>query len=136
MQYYLSRSLRLSAVMSLVLLSSSPAPAQTPGEFDVVEATIGDIHQAMRRGQITSRSLVEIYLERIETYDQPTRLNAIVTINPAALADADRLDEEFRKTGRLRPLHGIPVIVKDNYDTAGLQTTAGSLAMKGSKNCC
>jgi len=118
--------------MSLILLSSSPTPAQTPGEFDVIEATIGEIHQAMRRSQITSRSLVEIYLERIETYDQPTRLNAIVTINPAALADADRLDEEFRKTGRLRPLHGIPVIVKDNYDTAGLQTTAGSLALKGS----
>ncbi len=85
----------------------------------------------MRAGKLTSRQLVEEYLRRIRTYDQPTRLNAIVLVNPNALAEADKLDQEFKRTGKMRPLHGIPVIVKDNYDTYDLQTTGGSLAMKG-----
>ena len=95
-------------------------------------AVTSEIHQALRSGEITCRELVTAYLQRIEAWDQPTRLNAIVMVNPEALADADALDEEFRRTGELRPLHGIPTIVKDNYDTQGLQTTAGSLALKGS----
>ncbi len=98
----------------------------------MIESTIADIHEAFRDGSLTSRALVEYYLERISAYDQPTRLNALVVINPRALAEADRLDDEFRRTGQLRPLHGIPVIVKDNYDTADLQTAAGSMALKGS----
>jgi Asp-tRNA(Asn)/Glu-tRNA(Gln) amidotransferase A subunit family amidase len=102
------------------------------GDFAVVETTIARVHDAMRAGRLTCRQLTEECLRRIETYDQSTGLNAIVTINPAALDVADRLDEEFRRTGRLRPLHGIPVIVKDNYDTVGLQTTGGSIALKGS----
>src|SRR5262249_16101593 len=70
-------------------------------------------------------------LDRIRAFDQATGLNAIVVINPNALAEADRLDQEFRRTKKLRPLHGIAVIVKDNYDTYDLQTTGGSLALKG-----
>jgi amidase len=101
-------------------------------KFNVVEATIPQIHEAIRTGRLSCRELVQTYLDRIKAYDRSTRLNAIVIINPDALADADRLDAEFKRTGRLRPLHGIPVIVKDNYDTKGLQTTGGSLAMKGS----
>jgi amidase len=104
----------------------------TQRKFEPYEATIAEIHQAMRSGKITCRQLVEFYLKRINAYDQSTKLNSIVIVNPQALAEADKLDEEFRRTGRLRPLHGIPVIVKDNYDTKGLQTTAGSLALKGS----
>ena len=95
------------------------------------ELSITDIHTARQSGT-TCRSLVEAYLARIEAYDQPTRLNAIVLTNPKALEDADRLDAEFRESGKLRPLHGIPLIIKDNYDTKDLQTTAGSLALKGS----
>lgn len=102
-----------------------------PG-FELVEATVSDIHEAFRAGTLTSRDLVEAYLERIEALDQSSRLNSIVIVNPEALADAEALDEEFARTGVLRPLHGIPIIVKDNYDTEGLQTTGGSLAMKGS----
>jgi Asp-tRNA(Asn)/Glu-tRNA(Gln) amidotransferase A subunit family amidase len=102
------------------------------GDFAVVETTIADVHTALRDGRLTCRQLTEACLRRIEAYDQTTGLNSIVVLNPAALADADRLDEEFRRTGQLRPLHGIPVIVKDNYDTAGLQTTGGSIALKGS----
>ena len=101
-------------------------------DFSVVEATIAGIHQAIRSGRLTCRELVETYQKRIETYDQPTELNAVVVMNPDALKRADDLDEEFRRTKKLRPLHGIPLIVKDNYDTKDLQTTAGSLALKGS----
>lgn len=100
--------------------------------FRVVETTISGIHSAMRAGEITCRQLVNIYLKRIKAYDQSTQLNAIVIINPNAIKRAKELDKEFRKTGILRPLHGIPLIIKDNYDTKDLQTTGGSLALKGS----
>jgi Asp-tRNA(Asn)/Glu-tRNA(Gln) amidotransferase A subunit family amidase len=109
-----------------------PNPAQTQMKFDLNETTIAEIHRAIRSGKITCRQLVEAYLKRIEAYDQSTRLNSIVIVNPQALAEADRLDEEFKRTRKLRPLHGIPVIVKDNYDTRDLQTTGGSMALKGS----
>lgn len=117
--------------ITLTALEYGQAPSGS-GKFKLVEATIAQLHQAMRERKVTCRQVVEGYLERIRTYDQSTRLNAIVTINPNALAEADRLDREFKRTGKLRRLHGIPVIVKDNYDTKDLQTTAGSLALKGS----
>jgi amidase len=107
-------------------------PEQTQMKFEPSEMTIADLHLAIRNGRITCRRLVEAYLKRIETYDQPTKLNSIVIVNPQALSEADRLDEEFERTKKLRPLHGIPVIVKDNFDTKDLQTTGGSLALKGS----
>jgi len=123
--------------LSLVLISSCaerPPVAQhvRAGSFPVIETTIAEIHKAMKDGRLTARALVEAYLARIEAYDQPSGLNAIVIVNPDALKTADELDTEFRKTKKLRPLHGIPVIVKDNYDTKDLPTTAGSLALKGS----
>ena len=101
------------------------------GRFPVLETTIKDIHEAYRAGTLTCRELVEIYLARIEEYDKSTRLNAIVVVNPEALKTADELDLEFRSTGKLRPLHGIPIIVKDNYETYDMQTTGGSMALKG-----
>lgn len=106
--------------------------AQMRKQFEPSETTITEIHQAMRAGRLTCRQLVEAYLKRIEVYDQPTKLNALVLVNPQALAEADRLGTEFKRTRKLRRLHGIPVIVKDNYDTKDLQTTGGSLALKGS----
>ncbi len=110
------------------------ATVQEPVEssFTVQEATITDIHRAFQSGQLTARSLVQMYLDRIEAYDRPNDLNAFVVLNPNALARADELDREYRQTGRLRPLHGIPVVVKDNYDTHDLQTAAGSAALAGS----
>jgi amidase len=102
-------------------------------EFELIETTISDIHGAFRSRKLTSRQLVDAYLVRIAEYDQPTRLNSLVVVNSNALAEAGRLDEEYCTTGKLRPLHGIPVIVKDNYDTHDLQTAGGSLALKGSK---
>jgi Asp-tRNA(Asn)/Glu-tRNA(Gln) amidotransferase A subunit family amidase len=124
-------------LIAIVVAFSIPVVGQKiagvpPRRVAVVELTIAQIHKAMRARKLTSRQLVQAYLNRISAYDQVTRLNAIVIVNPNALAEADRLDQEFRRTGKLRPLHGIPVIVKDNYNTKDLQTTGGSLALKGS----
>jgi len=134
----MKRAAAIIFVIGSVLVSSglvrghiSGQAARAP-EFPVVEATISGIHEAMKAGRLTARALVESYLRRIDAYDQTTGLNAIVVVNPGALAAAEALDAEFRKTGKLRPLHGIPLIIKDNYDTADLPTTGGSLAMEGS----
>jgi len=116
-------------IVSLVL---SMTGCSRKSDFRVEEATIAQIHRAMMEGKTSARRLVEHYLERIAKYDKSTGLNAIVVVNPNALKWADELDAEFRKTGKLRPLHGIPVIVKDNYDTKDLPTTAGSIALRGS----
>lgn len=100
--------------------------------YRVVETSIAEVHRAVEAGELTFRSLVGLYLRRIEVYDQSTGLNSIVVVNPYALQRAQELDKEYTKTGVLRPLHGVPVIVKDNYDTHDLQTSAGSLSLKGS----
>jgi len=96
-----------------------------PGAFDVRETTIAETQAAIRAGKVTCRELVEAYRKRVLAYDQATHLNSMILLNPEALADADRLDAEFKKTRTMRPLFGIVVIVKDNYDTKGLQTTGG-----------
>jgi Asp-tRNA(Asn)/Glu-tRNA(Gln) amidotransferase A subunit family amidase len=129
--------MRKSCVI-LVMLTAALATigAQTPGPradaFDVVDKTITELQAAMTDGTITSRRLVEIYLARIAAYDtQGPALNAIVVSSPDALAAADRLDAE-RKAGQVRgPLHGIPVLVKDNYETVEMPTSAGSIALAG-----
>ena len=118
-------------VPSFATILGQRSSAQTRAKFDLTETTIAQTLMAIRTHKITCRQLVEAYLQRIRAYDQSTHLNSIVLINPDALADADKLDQEFNRTGKLRPLHGIAIIVKDNYDTKGLQTTGGSLAMKG-----
>jgi Asp-tRNA(Asn)/Glu-tRNA(Gln) amidotransferase A subunit family amidase len=117
--------------ISLSLLAFDAGAGASHGPFPLEETSLTAVHAALQEGRITCRGLVRQYLVRIRTYDQATGLNAIVTLNPDALADADRLDAEFRRTHRLRPLHCAVAIVKDNYETRGLQTTAGSLAMKG-----
>jgi amidase len=111
--------------------SPSPVAAVPTPLFPIVETTIDDIHTAFRDGSLTCRALIQMYLARIAEYDQPAGLNALVVLNPKALAVADELDAEFKRTGILRPLHGIPVIVKDNYETLDLQTAGGSIALKG-----
>jgi amidase len=113
------------------LTACGPKQEDSAGGFSVIETTIEDIHEALRSGDLTCLELVETYLERIEKYDKSTRLNAIVVVNQNALKTAEELDEELQKTGKMRPLHGIPVIVKDNYETYDMQTTGGSMALKG-----
>ena len=102
--------------------------------FELEEATIADLQAGMSSGRMTSRSITQQYMARIEELDRkgPT-LRHVLEINPDALAIADSLDRE-RKSGRVRgPLHGIPILLKDNVDTAdSMTTTAGSLALEGS----
>lgn len=97
-------------------------------DINLTEITISDIHEAYKNGEYNSQQLVTAYLNRIAQFNK--KINAITTINPNALSIAIALDEEYKKTGILRPLHGIPVIIKDNFNTKGLPTTAGSLALK------
>ena len=117
--------------LTFVLAGCQAAPSgPSAPSFDVVEASIAEIHAAMNAGSLTSRALVEAYLARIEAYDKHgPALNAILTINPNALARADELDAAWEASGLTGPLHGIPVIVKDNYDTFDLPTSGGSLAL-------
>ena len=107
----------------------------SPTEFALNEATIDMLQQKMQQGTYTSRSIVEMYLKRIEQIDKAgPSLHAVIELNPDALAIADQLDKD-RKAGTIRgPLHGIPVLVKDNIDTGDkMMTTAGSLALVGNK---
>jgi Asp-tRNA(Asn)/Glu-tRNA(Gln) amidotransferase A subunit family amidase len=126
---------RLFAAVFLLALSFIAAPSG--GEpFRVIssqEATIADIHAALAKKEITCRQLMQAYLDRIEAYDRKgPALNAIIAVNPGALAAADALDTEFARTGQMKPLHCVPIIVKDNYDTIDMPTSAGSLSLKGS----
>src|SRR3954453_11679455 len=95
---------------------------------ELVEVTINDLQAKMKARQLSSRRLVEMYLERIKAIDDKTR--SVLEINPDALAIADQLDKERRKGKTRSKLHGIPVLIKDNIDTADkMHTTAGSLAL-------
>src|SRR2546425_5753992 len=123
-------------ILAVAALVSSPIVAQTPGKkpaakFQVVETTIDDIHAAMRSRKLTARELVQAYFERIVAFDkQGPALNCIINLNPKALEDADRLDAAFKRSGMMGPLHGIPVLVKDEIDTAGMPTTLGTVVFK------
>jgi amidase len=101
--------------------------------FELNETTIDELQKKMQSGQTTSHAIAQIYLDRIQKIDKDgPRLNSVIEINPDALLIADAMDKE-RKNGKVRgPLHGIPVLIKDNIDTADkMQTTAGALAMEG-----
>jgi amidase len=111
--------------------SPPPAPAAAKaGVPDVVELSAMDARARLNAGALTSRALTEAYLDRISKIDRAgVRLNAVIEINPHAAADAEALDTE-RRAGKVRgPLHGIPVLIKDNIDAAGMVNSAGSLAL-------
>lgn len=101
--------------------------------FELDEVTIDDLQSGMKSGKYTSRSITEKYLQRIEEVDkQGPAVNALIEINPDALQIADSLDRERKEKGARGPLHGIPILIKDNIDTADkMMTTAGSLALVG-----
>ena len=109
-------------------------PQESPAAtFELEEATVAEINQVFDAEALTSEELVQLYLNRIEAYDeQGTSLNSIITVNPDALQQAAALDVERQTVGPRSPLHGIPVILKDNYDTFNLPTTAGSKVLEGS----
>ena len=101
---------------------------QPTGGFRLQEATIAGIHEAFASGAISCRRLVEYYLERIEAYDRNgPKINSIITVNPHALEDADRLDQAYSSGSQTGVLHGIPVILKDQIDIQGMPTTLGSV---------
>ncbi len=100
-------------------------------DFDVVDTTIADIHTAFRAGSLSARQLVEIYLDRIAAYDKSgPKINSIISLNPRALDEANRLDAAQRSSGLVGPLHGIPVVIKDQADVAEMPTTLGSVLFK------
>ena len=95
-------------------------------------STIGSIHDAMVKGDLTCRQLVQMYLDRIAQFDQKSaKLNSVILINPNALEIADKLDRQFKESGFIGSLHGIPVLLKDNVNTGDMPTTAGSLSLEG-----
>jgi Asp-tRNA(Asn)/Glu-tRNA(Gln) amidotransferase A subunit family amidase len=111
---------------------TTAARAQTTPPFEVEEATIGQVHGAMRSGRLTCRELVDAYIRRIHTFDKNgPAINAIVTINPEADKEAAELDRRFSASGLTGALHCVPMIVKDNFETVGLQTSDGALAFAG-----
>lgn len=98
--------------------------------FNIMEATIASVHEAMLAGKLTAHELIESYLQRIDAYED--KLQSIILVNPDALKEADRLDALLKETGELSgPLHGIPVLLKDNVDTKDMPTTAGSASLEG-----
>ncbi len=123
--------LKIAGLASAALALPIVSRAQSSSFPDLEEMTIGAMQDAMRDGRLTARALAEGYLARIATIDKS--VSSIIELNPDALAIADALDAE-RKAGHVRgPLHGIPVLIKDNIDTADrMQTTAGSLALADS----
>ncbi|HWK95559.1 MAG TPA: amidase family protein [Pseudolabrys sp.] len=107
------------------------AGAKAGKEFAVVEATIDDIHVAYRDGRLTARALVQAYLDRIEAYDRNgPKLNSVISLNSEALAEADRLDALAKNGQWAGPLHGIPLLLKDQIDVKGMRTTLGSILFK------
>ena len=111
-----------------------PAPGALPAPFELEEMTVGEMQEGMRSGRYTARSLAEAYLGRIEAIDKRgPAINSMIELNPDALAIADGLDAERKQKGPRGPLHGIPIVIKDNIETADrMHTTAGSLALADS----
>jgi hypothetical protein len=126
-------AIRLVALTTLCAIQSLSAQRATTRSADIVfEASITDLQSAMTSGRVTAVALVDAYLARIAAYDhQGPALNAMIRLNPQARTQAAVLDAE-RRAGKVRgPLHGIPVILKDNYATRDLPTSAGSIALAG-----
>jgi amidase len=121
------------ALAAARVLAPAPAPSPDIKPFELDEITIDSLQSAMKSGKYTSRRITELYLQRIDEIDKhgPT-LNSVIEVNPDALSIADTLDRERKAKGPRGSLHGIPVLVKDNLDTADkMLTTAGSLALVG-----
>ncbi len=126
-------SILLASLLAIGRAQQATAPPAAAG-FELDEMTVTELQSAMESGRYTARRLAELYLQRIEQIDRSgPALHAIIETNPDALAIADALDAERKAKGPRGPLHGIPIVIKDNIDTADrMMTTAGSLALQGS----
>ncbi len=123
-----------TAIVAPVFGGSSALASQTAKPFELEETTIADLQDAMKSGKYTARQITEMYLARIGDIDKrEPAINSVIEINPDAQVIADALDRERKEKGPRGPLHGIPILIKDNIDTADrMMTTAGSLALSGS----
>ena len=112
-------------------MSKLARPSSATG-FHLQEAAIADIHDAYASGEFTCAQLTAYYLARIEAYDRKgPALRSLITVNPRAMEIAAALDREYEeRAGRVGPLHGIPTILKDNFDTCDMPTTAGNVSMR------
>ncbi len=126
----MNRTLRLCLLASGLWLL--PFHQLRAAKFDLSTAGIQEIQAAVDAGALTYEKLVRLYLARIEAYDQKgPALNTVITLNPKIIEEARALDAEFKAKGRRSPLHGIPVLVKDNYDVVGMPDTGGSFLLEG-----
>ncbi|NOX68263.1 MAG: glutamyl-tRNA amidotransferase [Gammaproteobacteria bacterium] len=124
------RLVSLLTIFSISLLSCSAN--QPEPTFEFVEATLADVQSAIESGDMSCEGIVGGYLRRIETYDKPSGLNAIIFTNPDAMAKAKEIDRKFAAGETLGALFCAPVLLKDNYDTADMPTSGGSVALKTS----
>ena len=127
------KSARIATYMLLVFSVVQVGFAQTPksAPFEIMETTIDDVHTAYKSGKLTAHQLVQAYLDRIAAFDKNgPGINCVITLNPDALKEADKMDAAFKASGFVGPLHGIPILVKDQVDAAGMPTTLGSVVFK------
>ncbi len=125
------RALLPSLVAVFSIATFTPTLAKAPVELDAL--TILDINHAFDSGSLTSEKLVQLCLARIQAYDrQGPSIHAVMTLNPKALDTARALDAERKAKGRRSPLHGVPIVLKDNYNTFDMATTGGSVLLEGS----
>ncbi len=133
----LSCAFAVSKPVSALAVEDSIAErtAWTPKHFELDELTVSDLQEGLRSGKFTARSLVRKYFERIDDIDKSgPAINSVIEINPDAMSIAELLDRERKEKGPRGPLHGIPILIKDNIDTADrMMTTAGSLALVGAR---
>src|SRR5688572_10990552 len=126
----------LVRVLPIILVAAIHATTTARGDsFDLATATIEDINAAFDSGALTSERLVQMYLDRIEAYDKAgPAINAMIYVNPDALEEARALDAERKESGPRSKLHGIPVILKDLFDTKGQPTTAGFVGLRSEEH--
>jgi Asp-tRNA(Asn)/Glu-tRNA(Gln) amidotransferase A subunit family amidase len=121
-------------VRAAVVAAALGVCAATANAFELMEATIADVQEAYKTKQLTAHQLVQMYLDRVAAYDQQgPKLNLVISLNPTAMADADKLDAAYAKSGPVGPLHGVPVFLKDQFDAAGMPSTLGSVLLKDYK---
>src|ERR1044072_5376548 len=127
--------LHTTAAVSVLAIAKPSSALTPPPAFELDELSINDLQQGLQSGKYSSKALVEKYVDRINDVDKkgPT-LRSVIELNPDAESIASALDPEQKERGARGPLHGIPILIKDNIDTADrMMTTAGSLALVGSK---
>jgi amidase len=122
----------LTSIGLLLSACAISIPSQKPAGFSFIETTIDDIHAAIKDQTIDCETITNGFLNRIKKYDEISNLNAIIYINPSAIKEAKALDKKYQKTKTMHSLHCVPIILKDNFDTADMPTEAGSIALSGS----